>query len=110
MSTCPSQNKHCICLGSDKKSEATIVRPDMEKWGQTPAELRVLSVETKDARSRERFLALNMIADRQSSACRWARTIGRGKETVLNWVHRYNQLGPEAVFYRHSGGRRPSMA
>ena len=64
-----------------------MVRPDMEKWGQTLADLRVLSVEAKDARSRERFLALYMIADKQTSACAWARTIGRTKETVLKWVH-----------------------
>ena len=87
-----------------------MVRPDMEKWGQTLADLRVLSVEAKDARSRERFLALYMIADKQTSACAWARTIGRTKETVLNWVHAYNRLGPEAVFYRHTGGRRPFLA
>ena len=87
-----------------------MVRPDMEKWGQTLADLRVLSVEAKDARSRERFLALYMIADKQTSACAWARTTGRTKETVLNWVHRYNQFGPKAVFYRHTGGRRPFLA
>ena len=44
-----------------------MVRPDMEKWGQTLSDLRVLSVEAKDARSRERFLALYMIADKQTS-------------------------------------------
>ena len=43
-----------------------MVRPDMEPRGQTLAELRVLSVEAKDARSRERFLALYMIADKQT--------------------------------------------
>ena len=63
-----------------------MVRPEMEKWGQSLADLRVLSVEAKDARSRERFLALYMIADKQTSACAWARTIGRTKETVLKWV------------------------
>lgn len=55
----------------------------MEKWGQTLADLRGLSVEAKDARSRERFLALFMIADKQTSACAWARELGRTKETVL---------------------------
>ena len=87
-----------------------MVRPDMEKWGQSLADLRVLSVEAKDARSRERFMALYMIADKQTSACAWAREIGRTKETVLKWVHDYNRSGPEAVFYRHPGGRRPFLA
>ena len=48
-----------------------------------------LSVEAKDARSRERFLALYM--NKQTSACAWARTIGRTKETVLKWVHAYSR-------------------
>ena len=87
-----------------------MVRPDMEKWGQSLAALRLLSVEAKNKRSRERFLALYMIADRQTSACAWAREIGRTKETVLKWVHDYNRLGPEGVFYRHTGGRRPFLA
>lgn len=87
-----------------------MVRPDMERWGQTVADLRVLSVEAKDARSRERFLALYMIADKRTSACPWARASGRTKETVLRWVHVYNRRGPEAVFYRHTGGRRPFLA
>ena len=87
-----------------------MVRPDVEKWGQTLANLRVLSVEAKDARSRERFLALYMITNKQTSACAWAREIGRTKETVLKWVHDYNRLGPEGVFYRHTGGRRPFWA
>ena len=87
-----------------------MVRPDMKKWGQDLADLRVLSVEAKDVRSRERFLALYMIADKQTSACAWAREIGRAKETVLKWVHDHNRLGPEGVFYRHTGGRRPFLA
>ena len=36
------------------------------------------------------FLALYMIADKQTSACAWARTTRRTKETVLKWVHAYN--------------------
>jgi len=93
-----------------KGREAKMVRPDMEKWEQTLADLRLLSVEAKDKRSRERFLALYMIADRQTSACAWARETNRAKETVLKWVHDYNRSGPEAVFYRHTGGRRPFLA
>ena len=87
-----------------------MVRPDMSKWGQTLSDLYNLSVEADHARSRERCLALFMIASGQTNACAWAREIGRAKETVLNWVHSYNQFGPEAVFYRHTGGRRPLLA
>lgn len=82
----------------------------MEKWGQSLADLRLLSVEARDKRSRERFLALYVIADRQTSAFAWARENNRTKETVPKWVHDYNRSGPEAVFYRHTGGRRPFLA
>lgn len=84
-----------------------MVRPDLAKWGQSLSDLRRLSIEADHPRSRERFLALYMIADGQTSATPWARKTGRTKETVLSWVHLYNQAGPDGVHYRHSGGRRP---
>lgn len=84
-----------------------MVRPDLTKWGQSLSDLRRLSLEADHPRSRERFLALYMIASGQTSATPWARKNERTKETVLSWVHLYNQAGPEGVLYRHSGGRRP---
>ncbi len=84
-----------------------MVRPDLTKWGQTLSDLRRLSVEADHARSRERFLALYMIASGQTSSTPWVAESGRMKETVLNWVHAYNQAGPEGVMYRHTGGRTP---
>ncbi len=64
-----------------------MVRPELGRWDQTPADLRVLSVEAKDARSRERFPTLYMIADKQTNACAWTREIERTKETALKRVH-----------------------
>ncbi len=87
-----------------------MVRPDLTTWGQSLSDLRIMSVEAEHARSRERFLALFMIASGQTTACGWAREIGRTKETVLKWVHDYNRLGPEAVRYRQTEGRRPFLA
>ena len=86
-----------------------MVRPDLNTWGQTPDDLRRLSVHAQHRRSRERFLALYMIATQQTNATTWAAQTGRTKETVLNWVHRYNLTGPEGVAYRHTGGRRPFL-
>ena len=88
----------------------TVVRQEMEKRGQTLSDLRRLAVEADHARSRERFLALSMIANEQTNACKWAEEIGRTKETVLRWVHAYNASGPAGVSYRHTGGRRPFLA
>ena len=35
-----------------------MIRPETDKWGQTLADLRRLSVEAEHPRTRERFLAL----------------------------------------------------
>ena len=48
-----------------------------------------------------------MIASRQTNATQWAKELGRTDDTVLSWVHRYNDKGPEALGYRRSGGRAP---
>jgi transposase len=86
-----------------------MVRPDIHKWGQSPSDLRRLSVEAEHPRSRERFLALYMISSEQTSAYGWSKEVGRTKETVLQWVHRYNDTGPDGVMYRHTGGRTPFL-
>ena len=86
-----------------------MVRPDLNTWGHTPADLRRLAVNAQHPRSRERLLALYMIASQQTNATSWAAHIGRAKETVLNWVHQYNLAGLDGVIYRHTGGRRPLL-
>jgi transposase len=87
-----------------------MVRPDIHKWGQSPSDLRRLSVEAEHPRSRERFLALYMISSEQTSAYGWSKEVGRTKETVLQWVHRYNDTGPDGVMYRHTGAHTPFLA
>jgi hypothetical protein len=84
-----------------------MVRPDPAKWGQSLADLRRLAIESEHPRTRERFLALYEIGSEQTSANRWAEANGHQIETVLHWLHGYNAGGPEAVVYRHTGGRRP---
>ena len=49
-----------------------MVRPKMDKWGQTLSDLRHLSLEAKHPRTRERFLALYMIGSGQTNATQWA--------------------------------------
>jgi len=84
-----------------------MVYPDTAKWGQTNADLLQRAMESKHRRTRERWLALYMIASRQTNATQWAKELGRTDDTVLSWVHRYNDKGPEALGYRRSGGRTP---
>jgi hypothetical protein len=86
-----------------------MVRPDVGKWGQTLSDLRRLSVEAEHPRTRERFLALFMIGSQQTNATRWAAEIGRTDDIVIGWVHTYNDDGPEALYFRHTGGRSPFL-
>ena len=86
-----------------------MLRPDCGKWEQSLEDLRRLSIEAEHPRSRERFQALYQIGSRQSNATDWAAKIGRNTRTVMDWVHRYNQLGPTSLEYRHSGGRSPLL-
>src|ERR1700746_1751427 len=42
-----------------------------------------------------------------SCATRVAPSTGRHLQTVMEWVHTYNERGPAALAYRRTGGRPP---
>ena len=84
-----------------------MIRPDFAKWGQTADDIRQLSIEAQHVRTRERFQALYMLGTGQKNATEWAEEIGRQDQTVQGWVHSYNASGPESLYYRRTGGRRP---
>ena len=79
---------------------------DHERWGQTLADLRHLALTAPHPRTRERLLALHDIAQ-GACATQIAERIGRRPQTVMDWLHSYNELGPEALSYRRTGGRPP---
>ena len=87
-----------------------MIRPNFAKWGQSPDDLRRLSLQANHVRSRERYQTLYLIGSGQTNASQWAKQIGRNQRTVLEWVHQYNEAGPAQIEYRHSGGRRPLFA
>jgi len=70
------------------------------------ADLRRLALTAPHARSRERFLALHDIAQ-GACATHVAACTGRHPQTVMGWLHGYNEHGPEALLYRRTGGRPP---
>ncbi len=86
-----------------------MIKVDIAKWRQTVEDLRLASLNEAHPRSRERFQALYLIASGQFNATTCAAHIGRQDETVLRWVHLYNRHGPDALTYRHSGGRSPLL-
>jgi hypothetical protein len=84
-----------------------MVRVEIQKWGQSLDDLRRLALQADHHRTRERFLALSLIADGTYNATTWAAQFGRQDDTVLSWVHTYNQEGPGALTYRRTGGAPP---
>lgn len=86
-----------------------MIRPNFAKWGQTPEEIRQLSLTAQHVRSRERFQALYMIGTQQYNATEWAQQIERKNQTVMSWVHKYNQAGPESLYYQRTGGPAPLL-
>jgi hypothetical protein len=85
-----------------------MLRVDTERWQQTAEQLREQGIRAEHPCSRERFLGLYEIA-KGKSASRVGRESGRNPQTVMEWVHRYNAEGSEALLYRHSGGQRPLL-
>lgn len=86
-----------------------MLRPNFSKWEQSLEDIRRLSIKAKHPRSRERFQALYLIGAGQTNATDWAKKIGRNPRTVMDWVHRYNSLGPTSLEYEHTGGRTPLL-
>jgi hypothetical protein len=84
-----------------------MIRIDLDKWGQSHDDLRRLATESPHPRTRERFLALYMIAAGRANASSWARSIDRENETVIGWVRSYHERGPDAATYRKTGGSTP---
>lgn len=86
-----------------------MVRVEMLKWGQTLEDLRRSALQAAHPRTRERFLALSLIADGTDNATTWSARFDRQDQTVLKWIHAYNARGPEALTYRRSGGAAPLL-
>ena len=83
-----------------------MLRIDHAHWGQTPEDLRSLALSASHTRTRERALALFDIAQ-GTCATQVALRTGRRAQTVMDWVHSYNEHGPEALAFRRTGGRPP---
>src|SRR3954447_11538010 len=92
-----------------RRGSGLVLRVDRARWGQTPEDLRHLALSAPHARTRERALALFDITQHRCATQVAVRT-GRRAHTVMEWVHAYNQGGPDALTVRRTGGRRPFFA
>ena len=72
-------------------------------------DLRAAARRTKDNRQARRLLALAMVLDGVSRTAA-ARAAGMDRQTLPDWVHRYNAEGVEGLRDRPRSGRRARLS
>jgi len=83
---------------------------DPAKWNQTPDDLRIASIQNPHPRSRERYSALDALTQQEPGATEIARRVNRHPQTVIRWVHRYNEQGSKGLAFEQTGGPAPLFA
>ena len=74
----------------------------------TGAELRAQSANCADGAQVRRMLALALVLDGRSRS-EAAVLNGMDRQTLRDWVHRYNEAGIEGLTSRKSPGREPYL-
>lgn len=88
------------------ENETGMLKVECDRWNESASRLREEALKANHARTRERLMALYEICNGKS-ATKVGRETGRNPQTVMEWVHRYNQDGPETLVYQRSGGHPP---
>jgi len=73
-----------------------MLRVDIQKWQQSQEDLRVQALQAEHPRTRERFLALYEVTQ-GTSATQVGKETQRNPQTVMAWIHLYNDSGPTAL-------------
>ena len=74
----------------------------------TPAELRAAATRAKDVSAARRMLCLAMVLE-GSDRTTAAETCGMDRQTLRDWVHRYNAEGLPGLYDRKPLGARPKL-
>lgn len=72
------------------------------------SQLRILAARTKHAKQSRRLLSLAAVLDGMSRADA-ARIGGMDRQTLRDWVHRFNALGPDGLKDIASKGKPPRL-
>jgi transposase len=75
----------------------------------TAGELRRLASRKRDAAQVRRLLALALVLEGVSRSEAAAQN-GMDRQTLRDWVRRYNDLGIDGLLSRSSSGRKPSLS
>ncbi len=76
---------------------------------RSAAELRALACRSDDADQARRLLALALVLDGEPREAA-AKAAGMTRQTLRDWVHRYNDEGVEALRDRPKPGRPPILS
>jgi transposase len=74
----------------------------------TAADLRDLAVKSRDVAQSRRLLAIAMVLDGDSREDA-ARQAGMDRQTLRDWVHRFNDLGVDGLISRCAPGPTPKL-
>jgi len=75
----------------------------------TPTELRSLAAKTRDVAQSRRLLAIAMVRE-GSSRLDAARQAGMDRQTLRDWVHRYNEAGADGLVSLPTPGPMPKLS
>ncbi len=81
-----------------------MLRAEIEKWGQSRADVQRLALTAEHSRTRFRWFVILTALDCRG-ATQTAAKVGRRPKYVMKWLHIYNERGPDALTYIHTGGR-----
>ena len=81
----------------------TITRQDA-----SPTALRALAARNADAGQTRRLLAIAMVLE-GSSRLEAARQTGMDRQTLCDWVHRFNEAGTDGLISRKAPGAAPKL-
>ena len=74
----------------------------------TAAELRAFAVKSRDPAQSRRLLAIAMLLD-GASRLDAARQAAMDRQTLRDWVHRYNEMGVDGLVSRTAPGPAPKL-
>ena len=74
----------------------------------TPEGLRSLASRSRDGAQTRRLLAIAMVLE-GASRLEAARQAGMDRQTLRDWVHRYNDFGPAGLVSRATPGPKPKL-
>jgi transposase len=79
------------------------------RLGQDASELRLAAAHSADAKVARRLLALALVLEGRSRA-EAAQSCGMDRQTLRDWVHRYNEHGIAGLSDQpHGGGQAPRL-